>query len=71
MEAPKCRLCGDRHWGGCAFAPQRHSAVMVRRERKVVEVPKRPDGFDRKLYQREYMREYMRLRRAAIARGEV
>jgi hypothetical protein len=17
MEAPKCRLCGERHWGGC------------------------------------------------------
>ncbi len=38
MEKPKCRLCGERHWGGCAFSDsaKRQGTPTEKLERKVM-----------------------------------
>ncbi len=95
MDAPKCRLCGERHWGSCPnlkpssvlknrlekqgwIEPARNvekpSPVITtppERQSKSTEVLANvgaasawsvagSSGFDRKAYQRQYMRDYMK-----------
>ena len=55
MEAKKCQTCGERHWG--------FKCEETRQDVKKVEMA--PTPFDRKAYQKNYMREYMRKKRAA------
>lgn len=73
MDAPKCKLCGERHYGLCrqkggeATARANTSAIQVR---PPVVSPKKPAAgakskFDRNAYHRDYMRDYMRKRRKA------
>ena len=60
MDAPKCRLCGERHYGRC-----QKFAEPVEKPRKavpIVEITARSEGngaakFDRNAYQRELMRK--------------
>lgn len=63
MSAPVCRLCGVAHWAGAAhqFAGKAEPVAPV----KASEVAANPsNGFDRKQYQRDYMRAYMAKKRA-------
>jgi hypothetical protein len=66
MKAPKCRLCGDHHWGTCfANVPP---APLTKSPEKAIEpqvseaMPKPP--FDRIAYQRDYMRKWRANKRA-------
>lgn len=65
MEKPKCRLCGERHYGLCPVSSREamKAAVVVAKIENVIpagEPPIRREGpqFDRVTYQREYMRRY-------------
>lgn len=76
MEAPKCKLCGERHFGLCLDARAnvserrgRTSADAIQRAMERIEnalpAPLPPSHtFNRKAYQRDYMKVYMRKRRA-------
>lgn len=68
MEAPKCKICGQKHYGLCknmtvgfdTAAPNGdHSAHVIVEDGKVADVVLIPAGekFDRLKYQREYMRK--------------
>ncbi len=61
MEAPKCKICGERHYSLCRVATlntgQANREAILNSLR--IEPPK--PTFDRTAYQREYMRK----RRAA------
>lgn len=83
MEAPKCKICRQRHYGPCyaigiatfeeskartiAIASGKHKPAPS--EPKVWITPETATKFDRTTYQRDYMREYMRKRRAAAKEG--
>jgi hypothetical protein len=58
MDAPKCKICGLRHYGPCSGAP---APVFPERETAPLPTPKAimggKKGFDRNAYQREYMIE--------------
>jgi hypothetical protein len=69
MEAPKCRLCGERHWASCAVttpAPKL-KAMMSKPIAKPVSLTASPrpvsptvahkPKFDRNAYQRDLTRE--------------
>lgn len=58
MDAPKCKICGDKHWSA---DPCKLTATIVTREIAQLAKPK----FDRKAYQRDLMRK----RRAALKDG--
>jgi len=73
MEAPKCKLCGERHYGLCARTKQKAAIVAAAIvERATPESPddfaprkRAPNGtFDRNAYQREWMRRYRAKRKA-------
>jgi hypothetical protein len=61
MEKPKCKICGERHYGMCAVpVPPTHQPHITPMERPIKK--RNPNGtFDRTAYQRELMRK----RRAA------
>jgi len=64
MDKPKCKLCGARH-----YANEQHQFSKDSEPARPAPKPKKAPaplqtGFDRKAYQREYMRGYMRKRRA-------
>lgn len=80
MEAPKCRLCGSRHWGGCGPSVTLDAHTLKKpdgapltagdlRVGQTYEV--QPDYTVKHLAPRgtfdrnAYQREYMRKRRAA------
>jgi hypothetical protein len=71
MDNQKCRLCGERHpqRGGCpSFQSSKPSRKPTTRpvektaahstSSERIETPPKP-AFDRKTYQREYMRSYL------------
>lgn len=63
MESPKCKLCGERHYGMCAVpARQESPSVEPLPVEQGAAPPPQSKGFDRTAYQREYMRK----RRAAL-----
>lgn len=78
MEAPKCKICGERHYGVCtvygtndAITVSLKPEVKMTKQGKptsftehlsIVEKPK----FDRVAYQKAYMKEYHKKRRAAL-----
>lgn len=64
MEKPKCRICGERHWGLCpgTVADVKERVAVIEKATVKLEKPK----FDRTAYQREYMRR----RRAAKREGK-
>ena len=70
MKAPKCKICGEYHYGLCAVRSISRTSVEERHEREtsprdtVQPIAKKP--FDRKAYQREYMLAYMRKSRKAL-----
>ena len=57
MEAPKCRSCGKRHWGVCEVAEVSIPSLGSKCPHcgKFSNEPV-SGGFDKKAYQREYMR---------------
>jgi hypothetical protein len=67
MEAPKCRICGQRHWGiVCALEKSSRGepeaanlrATKSQANAVVAPSPREPNPkFDRVAYQREYMRK--------------
>jgi hypothetical protein len=68
MEAPKCKICGERHYGLCrteppakAAGPRRPNGDAAREERRMAS---EPTLFDEpgsvKAGHNAYMREYMR-----------
>lgn len=78
MEAPKCKMCGTRHWPRqpCPGLPLPTPARSAPAKTSKSGGNKASSGlaaeavvmssrgkFDRVEYQREYMREYMRKRR--------
>jgi hypothetical protein len=78
MNAPKCKICGERHYGLCPI-PSEGSAIVAggeivqRRDKAGAKITLSPgvEGhqidvtkFDRNKYHRNYMREYMRKWRA-------
>lgn len=71
MDAPKCKICGERHYGLCVDPRGRGEPNLKRaldfllRDKPKPEVAASPGKFDREAYQRNYMREYMRKKRAA------
>lgn len=62
MEAPKCKVCGTRHYGLCPVAAgiPVQSTAKETQTRLDPDFPREKIGFDRKAYQKEYMREYRR-----------
>ena len=73
MEAPKCKLCGERHYGRCAAFETKPAPVKKPPAEKPVEKTepgkkkpgRKPSGaFNRAEWRKTYMREYMRKRRA-------
>jgi hypothetical protein len=77
MKAPICRLCGVSHWLGeghrwPASAPaELVAAVCALCPGEAVDSSEVKKGkFDRVAYQREYMRDYMRKRRAKKGGGD-
>jgi hypothetical protein len=75
MEAPKCKLCGERHWGLC---PSNESPEPIKIEdltppqqlkllKALLDDPRIEDKgkFDRTAYQREYMRKWRAARKQA------
>lgn len=91
MDAPKCRVCGKRHWGLCDEArvrqgvpPQATAAPVVPppapepdRPAPIAHVAETPGPADGEISKalrmlarrREYMKGYMRKRRAADKAG--
>ena len=69
MDAPRCRLCGQRHYGSChsfdakpAAAQPKQAVVVLPRQFGASPQPKKADDakpFDRAAYQQQYMRAYM------------
>jgi hypothetical protein len=68
MEAPKCKLCGYRHYGLCA-APVEEEPIpvvpYVQPPPMPIEQPVQPIQAPSKPDRRTYMRDYMRRRRQA------
>jgi hypothetical protein len=80
MEKPKCRICGERHYGLCpqngrdiekaistslpAAVETAYVADLKARMPSEKPTPLEDRPFDRKAYMKQYMREYMRKRRA-------
>lgn len=80
MDAPKCRLCGERHYGACktwagsqrqepcagcaskeAVIAQLRAELDKRkteRKTKASNESNGSNGFDKRAYQREYMKAY-------------
>jgi hypothetical protein len=64
MIAPKCKLCGDRHFGLCADAGRARKAQKAPHQPKAVREgkpkPKAPvrGKFDRVAYQRDYVKRW-------------
>ena len=61
MEAPKCRSCGKRHWGNCEQVLDSRVRFVEPLEEACPHCGKKASepvagGFDKKAYQREYMR---------------
>lgn len=79
MDAPKCRICGERHWGLCpknsdggveghASTPPRIADIggMKPRDGRIVKRASIKAGLSEAKFDRvAYQREYMRKRRAA------
>lgn len=67
MDAPKCKLCGGRHWGGCAITERKVIASEAPTTILMSE-PNDPTNFEPKIkFDRvAYQREYMRKRRAKL-----
>jgi hypothetical protein len=40
MEAPKCRLCGSRHWGACNQAPKAQPTTKALAAKVAAETPR-------------------------------
>jgi hypothetical protein len=77
MEAPKCRLCEQRHWGNCeSSAPTAPAKTLPLAPKPKAKAPPSPlaattandlgaaQDFNRKAYQRAYMKDYMKRYRA-------
>jgi hypothetical protein len=60
MEAPKCKICGVRHYGICPTTPEKKPQSMPEQAETRIKPSVPPDKtvFDRKEYQKLYMREY-------------
>jgi hypothetical protein len=61
MDAPRCRICGARHWLSepCKFAVAEPVAVVpVDPVRPRVRRKAKRGTFDRTAYQRDYVREW-------------
>lgn len=71
MEAPKCKICGSRHYGICPTLPDIPAKTPLKEPEKKpesridAEVLPKKIGYDRNAYHKQYMRGYMRKRRAA------
>lgn len=79
MEAPKCKICGARHYGLCTptinsgdrpitIVHAKGSSRLEPGEELTWDALGNPavkPKFDRNAYHRAYMRDYMRKRRAA------
>ena len=69
MDAPKCRLCGERHWGTCNSFLMDPVVVSVDElvanvaVNTVVNKESRHGRYADKEKRRGYMKEYMRKRR--------
>ena len=62
MEAPKCKLCGGRHYGICPTLPEITLESTPQDTKSLMEPEfhvKKP-AFDRNVYQKQYMRKYMK-----------
>lgn len=70
MEAPKCKICGERHWGHecgaiapktAKIIPKTKPLLTIKRENPIItglkEVIEYTKKFDRNAYQRDYMRK--------------
>jgi hypothetical protein len=66
MDAPKCRLCGNRHYGLCPTTVEREIESTPKQTSKqpesliAPEKPAKKPQFDRNAYHKQYMKEYMR-----------
>lgn len=63
MDAPKCLKCGTRHWSRQPCPVDKEQVTKPVPAPKPVAKPaptpaKKVGGFDRVVYQREYMRRY-------------
>jgi len=62
MDAPRCRICGARHWLSepCKFAVAEPVAAVtaIYQVRPRVRRKAKRGTFDRTRYQREYMRKW-------------
>ena len=66
MEAPKCRNCQQRHWDRvCPKLAAEHRAKSTEKpvDEPRIEAPPKPP-FDRNAYQRAYMREWRKTKKA-------
>jgi hypothetical protein len=66
MEAPKCRLCGNRHYGLCPTTVERElesTPKQTGKKQESLATPEKPakkPQFDRNAYHKQYMRDYMK-----------
>jgi hypothetical protein len=70
MEAPKCKICHERHYGMCAKVPDKvirdavlHGtgiSVVTPSQTKHIPIENTKPKFDRTVYQRELMRKRRR-----------
>lgn len=68
MEAPKCKICGGRHYGICPTLPEITLETAFHNAEKPVPptTSAQKTGFDKKSYQREYMRKYRKTHRYVL-----
>jgi len=57
MEAPKCKICGEKHYGLCKGVVHRLSTEPVKGSDLLHGHTEPLVKFDRTAYQREYMRK--------------